>query len=148
MPTCKAMSMFETLVSEAKAAQSKAYAPYSHYLVGAAILGADGEIYSGCNVENVSYGLTICAERVAIGKMVAAGCRRLIEVVVVTRDGGTPCGMCRQTLAEFTSTPEEVKVTCLDAEGKAQSWPLSALLPEAFRSEVGPKLTPTNIPEV
>lgn len=140
------MSSFNKLVEAAQAAQSRAYAPYSHYLVGAAILGADGQIYTGCNVENVSYGLTVCAERVAIGQMVTAGCRAIKDVVVVTRDGGTPCGMCRQTLAEFTSMPEQVMVTCLNAEGEAKRWRLSALLPEAFRSEVGPNLRPTNIP--
>ena len=97
------MPKTESLIEAAQTVRTNAYAPYSVYPVGAAVLGSDGAIYTGCNVENISFGLTMCAERVAIGAMIAAGCRKVTEVAIATRDGGSPCGMCRQTLAEFTS---------------------------------------------
>ncbi len=89
------------LIDAACAVRLRAYAPYSKYLVGAALLTADGEIVVGCNVENVSYGLTICAERVAIGTAVANGQREFTAMVIATANGGTPCGACRQVLIEF-----------------------------------------------
>lgn len=91
------------LVETAWAAREKAYAPYSNFKVGAALLCADGRVFSGCNVENLSYGLTNCAERVAIGAAVAAGAREFLAVAVVADTGVpiSPCGACRQVLAEF-----------------------------------------------
>lgn len=94
---------WEPLVEAAWAAREHAYAPYSNFPVGAALLVDDGRIFAGCNVENLSYGLTNCAERVAIGAAVAAGARGFLAVVVVaeTKEPISPCGACRQVLAEF-----------------------------------------------
>ena len=94
---------WDTLVEIAWQARDKAYAPYSNFHVGAALLADDGRIFSGCNVENISYGLTNCAERVAIGAAVAAGVRKFLAVAVVadTAVPISPCGACRQVLAEF-----------------------------------------------
>lgn len=94
---------WQILVDEAWKARSQAYAPYSKFQVGAALLSEDGRVFHGCNVENLSYGLTNCAERVAIGAAVAAGVRRFVAVAVVadTAVPISPCGACRQVLAEF-----------------------------------------------
>ncbi|MDI9635618.1 cytidine deaminase [Kamptonema cortianum] len=124
--------MLPKLLDAAKQAQRVAYAPYSNYQVGAAVLGTDGKIYAGCNIENASYGLTMCAERAAISAMISAGCRELTEVAIVTEDGGTPCGMCRQTLAEFTSVPENVWIHLFDRQGYVGQHRLSELLPAPF----------------
>ena len=113
------------LLAAAQTSKTRAYAPYSHYSVGAAILGADGHIYVGCNVENSSYGLTACAERNALGAMVAAGCTEVAALVVVTQDGGTPCGICRQALIEFAPHGvETIPITCADASGNLQTYAL------------------------
>lgn len=89
------------LVDAACSVREQAYAPYSKYLVGAALMTSDGEIIVGCNVENISYGLTNCAERVAIGTAIAAGKRTFVALAIATSNGGTPCGACRQVLVEF-----------------------------------------------
>jgi cytidine deaminase len=124
------------IVEAATRARANAYAPYSVYRVGAAVLGADGRVYTGCNVENVSYGLSVCAERTAIVKMVSEGCRELKAAAVVTADGGTPCGMCLQTLLEFSPDPDSVKIWCVGENGKETDWILSELLPRGFRPEL------------
>jgi cytidine deaminase len=94
---------WETLVEAAWLAREQAYAPYSQFAVGAALLAADGRVFSGCNVENLSYGLSQCAERVAVGTAVAAGARDFLAIAVVADTGVpvSPCGACRQVLAEF-----------------------------------------------
>ena len=96
-----------TLVAEltrrAREARERAYAPYSHYAVGAALLGKSGRVYTGCNVENSSYGLAICAERTAVVKAVSEGETEFQALAVVTSNGGTPCGACRQVYFEFAS---------------------------------------------
>lgn len=95
------------LVESARRAHLNAYAPYSGFRVGAAVVGSDGHIYEGCNIENASYGLGVCAERVAIFKAVAAGCSGIVMLAVVCPDatelasGRMPCGACRQVMAEF-----------------------------------------------
>ena len=94
---------WESLLGVAWEVRERAYAPYSNFQVGAVVVAADGRVFSGCNVENLSYGLSQCAERVAVGAAVAAGARELLAVVVVadTRVPISPCGACRQVLAEF-----------------------------------------------
>lgn len=122
------------LVDAAIQARATAYAPYSGYAVGAAVRSKSGRIYCGCNVENVSYGLCLCAERNAVAAMVAAGETEIAEIAIVTADGGTPCGMCRQVLQEFSSHPESTQIVCATPEGVRESFTLDALLPSSFAS--------------
>jgi cytidine deaminase len=127
---------WDPLIDAAIAARTNAHAPYSGYAVGAAVMTRSGRIYAGCNVENASYGLTLCAERSAIAQMVASGERDPIAVVVVTRGPkpGTPCGMCRQTLAEFAEDLD-VMLVVEGAPSLRRTLRLSELLPEAFRAD-------------
>jgi cytidine deaminase len=123
----------DPLISAARSAQARAYAPYSQFRVGAALEAADGTVFIGCNVENASYGLTICAERAAICAAVSAGAKRFRRAVVVSDvdPPAAPCGACRQVLAEFgLDLP-------IDGVGSKQtvSWRLSDLLPVAFGPE-------------
>ena len=119
----------QELIALATEARLKAYAPYSHYLVGAALLTASGKVYTGANVENASYGLAICAERTAAVKAVSDGERDFVSIAVVTENGGTPCGACRQVLNEFGP---EMRVLIADATGHYQALRLSELLPASF----------------
>lgn len=123
------------LLKAAREAQAFAYAPYSDYPVGAAILDASGQVWTGCNIENKSFGATLCAERVAIGKMASAGQHEIRAVAVVTADGGAPCGICLQTLLEFSPNPDSVTVTVADNAGRERSYTLAALIPHGFRSD-------------
>lgn len=118
------------LSQEALEVREKAYAPYSQYFVGAALLGKSGKIYTGCNVENASYGLTICAERTAIFKAISEGEREFRAIAIVTRGGGTACGACRQVLNEFN--PEMAVISLDDDLYIHQETTLEKLLPEAF----------------
>jgi len=118
------------LLALARAVRLRAHAPYSRYRVGAAVLDERGRLHSGCNVENASYGLTICAERNAVAAAVAAGAKHIRAVAVVTRDGASPCGACRQVLAELGSPTTEVLLA--SAAGKPVTHTLNALLPHAF----------------
>ena len=120
----------EALVARAREARSRAYAPYSGYAVGAAVLGDDGRVFSGCNVENALYGATVCAERVALWTAVAAGLRELTALAVVTPNGGTPCGFCRQVLAEFAGP--DLVLAVAGPEGRARIHRLGELLPLAW----------------
>ncbi|MFY9234949.1 MAG: cytidine deaminase [Fimbriimonadaceae bacterium] len=122
------------LLAAAIAARSQAYAPYSGYAVGAALLDEQGRIHVGCNVENVSYGLTICAERSAVARMIAEGGIRIREIALVTKDGGTPCGACLQVLLEFAEKPEELLVRIAGADGETRTCTLRDLLPQGFSS--------------
>jgi cytidine deaminase len=117
------------LVAAAVAARERAYAPYSHFAVGAALRAADGAIYVGCNVENASYGLTICAERNAVAHAVASGAREFGAIAVVTENGVTPCGACRQVLAEFGPA---MTVIVADTRGNRRVYTIAELLPDAF----------------
>jgi cytidine deaminase len=119
----------EILVAEALAARRHAYAPYSHYAVGAAVLCADGVMVHGCNVENASYGATICAERVALTAAVAQGRAAPVAIAVATRDGGSPCGVCRQVMAELGPA---MLVLIGDETGHFRTTTLDALLPDRF----------------
>ncbi len=125
----------EELITAARGARRFAYAPYSRYDVGAAIRDAEGRLWTGANVENASYGLSICAERAAVAKMVSEGSRHIASVAVSTRDGGTPCGMCLQTLSEFAPDPESVMVIVTDDAGGISRHTLRDLMPFAFRSD-------------
>ena len=108
---------------------ARAYAPYSGFAVGAALLSSNGVIYTGCNVENASYGLGICAERNAVAHAVASGDQTFDAVAVVTANGVTPCGACRQVLAEFNPA---MLVIVADAVGNQRRYRLTELLPDAF----------------
>lgn len=122
----------EELLAAAKQARTKAYAPYSHFHVGAAVLGASGGIYSGCNVENASFGLTCCAERNAIFAMVAAGETEMREILVIgeSEEFLPPCGACRQVIAEFASPPTVVHMC--DREGQSRDSTVAELVPFIF----------------
>ncbi len=122
----------EPLIQAASAARERAYAPYSGYAVGAALLGEDGEIFAGCNIENRSFGLSICAERVAIASAVAAGCRQFRAIAVLTGDEppGTPCGLCREMLAEFSGP--DFEIVLVGRGGSRRDFRLGDLLPEPF----------------
>jgi len=118
------------LIEAAKKARLTAYAPYSEYLVGAALRTKSGKVYLGANVENAAYPTSICAERVAVFKAVTEGERDFAAIAVVTRDGGAPCGSCRQVLAEFA-----LDATVLIANEAGQvikETTVRELLPEAF----------------
>jgi cytidine deaminase len=117
------------LVALASQVRERAYAPYSHYTVGAAILGASGRVYTGCNVENGVYPLGLCAEKAAVGKAVSEGERQFEAIAVVTEDGGTPCGACRQVLSEFGP---DIRVIVASVSGEMRIFTVSELLPEAF----------------
>ncbi len=121
------------LVARAREAMRNAWAPYSEFRVGAAIEAADGRVFVGCNVESASYGLTICAERMALGAAVAAGARALRRVAVTTEvdPPAAPCGACRQLLAEFGLDLEVLAV----GPTSERRWTLAALLPDAFTKE-------------
>jgi cytidine deaminase len=121
------------VIAAAIAVQKLAYARYSSFPVGAALLAADGRIFVGCNVENVSYGLTNCAERSAVFAAVAAGQQRFELLAIASRGGVTPCGACRQVLAEFAP---DLPIVLVDAERPAQTIEcnLAALLPGRFAS--------------
>ena len=123
----------DSLVSAARTVQQQAYAPYSGYRVGAAVEADTGAIFVGCNVENASYGLTICAERAAVAAAVSAGVRRIRRAVVVTDSDppAAPCGACRQVLSEFGAD------MTVEAVGPARTsrWSLRDLLPAAFGPE-------------
>jgi len=120
---------YEDLITKAMEARERAHAPYSDFTVGAALLTKSGRIYTGCNVENASYGLSICAERVAVFKAVSAGERDFEAIAVVTEKGVTPCGACRQVLREFA---EDIRVIVADGAGEYRVFALRELLPEAF----------------
>jgi cytidine deaminase len=122
-----------TLINAAKAELDKAYSPYSGFSVACALLTADGKIITGVNVENGSYGLTICAERCAVCAGVADGQRRFIAAAVVAKDapGATPCGACRQVLSEFM--PCDAPIYCVDANGEIITYTIGKLLPHPFK---------------
>ena len=130
----------QELLRRAEEASQYAYAPYSRFQVGAAVLCADGSIYTGCNVENASYGLGMCAERVAIGKAVSEGQRRIDKIAIAGREEGgafrsscSPCGACRQVIAEFSD--ENTRVITGNSDGEWKEWSVREILPAAFEME-------------
>jgi cytidine deaminase len=122
------------LISSALEAQDNAYCPYSNFAVGAAVLTTDGAIFKGCNVENSSYGLTICAERNAIAAAVAAGHANIAAIAVVTNSQppARPCGACRQVIGEFSSVDNPAVVISVSSAGESVEETISSLLPAQF----------------
>ncbi len=127
----------ERLLDAARHARGGAYAPYSAFQVGAAVLAGNGSLFSGCNIENSSYGLTICAERVALFKAVSEGSTRLEAVALITdtEEPVMPCGACRQVLAEFNP---DMMIFSVTQKGKTVSRRLSELLPDPFTKKIPP----------
>lgn len=118
------------LLGAAQAVRMRAYAPYSHYRVGAALLLRDGSVIVGCNVENASYGATICAERVALTSAVAGGRHQeIVAMALMTENGGAPCGICRQVMAELAPN---MKIYIGAADGTYRETHMAELLPAAF----------------
>lgn len=124
--------MHEQLIQAAEKARNNAYVPYSHFPVGAAVISASGRIFTGCNIENASFGLTVCAERTAIFQAVAAGETSLTTLTVIADTPGptAPCGACRQVMAEF----QVEKVIMANTKGDRKIMELSDLLPNSFSS--------------
>ena len=120
----------QVLIDVARNMRERAYAPYSGYPVGAALLTVYGSVYGGCNVENAAYGATICAERSAVVKAVGMGEREFAAIAVVTEDGGTPCGECRQVLSEFGT---DIAVVVADVHGHYTILGVDELLPYSFK---------------
>jgi cytidine deaminase len=121
----------DALVQAAMQAREHAYSPYSHFAVGAAILTASGEVFTGCNVENAVYSLTVCAERAAVFGAVTAGCRDFVALAVVANTPGpvSPCGACRQVMMEFNPA---MQVILANLQGETYSTTVGELLPGAF----------------
>lgn len=123
------------LINYAKKAMNNAYAPYSNFCVGAALLTDDGTVYTGCNIENSSFGATICAERTAAVKAVSEGHRRFIKIAIVSKTGGYtyPCGICRQFLSEFSD--ENMEFIFEGKDGTILTKSIKDILPYAFNGE-------------
>lgn len=127
----------ELLIKEAIMARKNSYCPYSGYAVGACVQTADGRNFSGCNMENASYGLTICAERIAIGKAISEGARRIVAIAIAggkkdadVLDEAFPCGACRQVLREFGS--DDMQIIVAKSETEYRIFTLGELYPESF----------------
>lgn len=127
----------EELKATAVAMLDRAYCPYSHFAVGAALECADGTVFTGCNIENAAYSATICAERTAVAKAVSEGYTDFVRIVVAGRceDFCVPCGVCRQVLREFAP---DLEIICLNGKGEEQIFTLPQLLPHSF----GPEFLP------
>lgn len=125
---------WEDLAARARAARERAYAPYSRFLVGAALEADDGRVFAGCNVENASYPVGTCAERVALGHAVVSGARAFSRIAIVTSGAipAPPCGMCRQALAEFG---RKLEIMSIGTNGETAVWSLRDLLPANFSLE-------------
>ncbi len=122
---------YEELVDAARLARPHAYAPYSHYHVGAAVRTKSGKVYTGCNIENAAYPTGLCAERVAIFKAVSEGERELVVLAVVTSNGGSPCGACRQVFSEFAG--DDAVIVLAPAQGdERKRFTLKEILPDRF----------------
>ena len=122
----------DKLISIAKEALKNAYAPFSKFQVGAALLTKSGEVYTGVNVENSSYGATICAERTAFVKAISEGEREFSAIAIVSSDGSAwPCGICRQFMQEFCDA--DFEIVSLDSEGNIKAYTMAEMLPEGFR---------------
>lgn len=131
MPDLKPQEI-DRLIHGATSARDQAYAPHSHFYVGASLLLEDGKVISGCNVENASYSLSICAERVAAASAIAAGYRKWRAIAIATVGGVTPCGACRQFLAEFGTDLTVIMIDVINGTRKIKK--LSQLLPDPFEA--------------
>jgi cytidine deaminase len=120
---------YAELIANATAARELAYAPYSNFKVGAALLGKSGQVYRGCNIENAAYGPSICAERTAIFKAVSEGEREFEAMAIVTENGVFPCGSCRQVMLEFAP---DMTVIIADTRGNTRLATVRSLLPDGF----------------
>ena len=122
---------FEKLIKEAEKARKRAYTPYSKFQVGAAVLSADGKIFTGCNIENASFGLAICAERVAIFKAISEGSIKFEAIAVIgdTDNPCSPCGACRKVISEFG---EDILLIMANLKGDVKIKKIKELIPEAF----------------
>ena len=132
---------YKLLINQAIDMTARSYVPYSHFHVGAALLGKDGKVYTGCNVENAAYGPSNCAERTAVFKAVSEGCRDFEAIAIVggqedekgnpqIKDFCPPCGVCRQVLAEFCD--KDFKIVLANGNGQVKEFTLAQLLPESF----------------
>jgi cytidine deaminase len=122
----------QDLVAKAREVRERAYAPYSNFPVGAALLGRSGRVYLGANVENAAYPLTTCAERTAVVKAVSEGEKQFEAIAVVTATGATPCGACRQILREFSGPDGDLRVIVADTAGHTRTYTIAELLPDGF----------------
>lgn len=123
----------KTMIDLAKLYQTRAYAPYSKFRVGACVRADDGQLYGGCNIENASFGATICAERVAITKALSEGATKISEITIIGDSDYTyPCGICRQFMAEFA---DGLQIHIIGQDDSLRSYQLTELLPYAFTSE-------------
>ena len=122
----------EILVELARQVREEAYAPYSAFPVGAALLGRSGRVFTGCNVENASYPLGMCAERAALFKAVSEGEREFEAIAVASSTGATPCGACRQVLSEFSGPAGALRVVVADTANSVRTFTIAELLPEGF----------------
>lgn len=127
--------LIKKLKMAATSSLKKAYSPYSGVKVGAALADERGRIFSGCNIENASYGLTICAERVAVVKAISSGSKWIDFILILSnlRGFAYPCGACRQFIAEFSNRKKGTEIILLSDKGKAKTFMLDELLPESFR---------------
>jgi cytidine deaminase len=125
------MPDWNKLIEQARRAQDRAYAPYSNFRVGAALMGASGKVYVGCNVENASFGMTMCAEQGAISAAVVGGEQKFTHMALITDSPNpeSPCGACRQVLTEFAP---ELEILSVSKTGVEQRWTMNELLPMAF----------------
>jgi cytidine deaminase len=128
----------DQLIKRAREAQTHAYAPYSHFRVGAALLTKDNQVFTGCNVENSTFGATVCAERTAVFTAVCHGARHFSKIVIVTdnKEPAWPCGICRSVLFEFAP---DLEVIAVGSSGKVERMRLSQLYPKGFRFSMNSK---------
>lgn len=133
----------QQLIRSAIAVSAQAYAPYSQFRVGAALLTGDGQTFVGCNIENASYSLTLCAERVAAAAAIAAGCHDWRAIAIASSGGVTPCGACRQFLVEFA--PGLLIITVNVQDGTHRHHRLTELLPQSFDRQSLPAATPDGL---